>query len=264
MLGARLATPAGTAHVAGWDSRLANLAAAQSTFANGTVRTILPSIKAAAPMLAKLSKARGLGLYGFLAYATRRVFRAVVFRKDVLLVFSRTREHGDCRDTGRSGSQHDLKWPDPRLLSDCGAQQPDYFTARRIDAYERRLAQGDRCWALFEDRTLLTLGWVGVRSAIEAAPEVGPRFSVALGERVPVIYDCWTAPEVRRRGLYSKSLDAVAGVLFIDHERVWIYCLESNQASARGIQRAGFRPRFRHIRRRFLGIERHVTSPVTV
>ncbi|MGI8571190.1 MAG: GNAT family N-acetyltransferase [Solirubrobacteraceae bacterium] len=223
--------------------------------------TILPPRKASAPVRAKLSKARRLGLSGFLVYATRRAFRAVVFRKDVLLVFSRSREDGVTRES--PGPQPDLRWSDSRLPRDCGEQQPDYFTPRRIDAYERRLAQGDRCWALVENEALLTLGWVGVRSAIEAAPEVGPRFSVAVGERVPVIYDCWTAPEFRRRGFYSQGLDAVARALFVDHERVWIYCLESNQASARGIQRARFRPRFRHVRRRFLGIERHLTSPVT-
>ena len=212
-------------------------------------------------MRLKLSKARELGLSGFLSYATRRAFRAIVFRKDVLAVFSRSREDGDPRES--PDPLPDLRWPDSYLLRECAAQQLDYLTPGRIESYERRLAHGDRCWALFEDRALLTLGWVGVRRAIQAAPEVGSRFSVALGERVPVIYDCWTPPEFRQRGFYSSGLDAVARTLLMDHERVWIYCLESNQASARGIQRAKFRPRFRHVRRRFLGIERHLTSPVT-
>lgn len=241
----------------------ANLAPARSVSGRSTVRTTLFREKiSTASMRSALSKARRLGLSRVLSYASRRAFRAVIFRKDVLLVYSLSREDGHTRESG-PGSQRDLTWLDPRLLRNCTEQEPDYFTPQRIGVYERRFAHDDRCWALFDDRKLLTLGWVGLRSTIQAAPEVGSRFSVAMGEPAPVIYDCWTPPESRRRGFYSRAIQVVASGLLQDHERVWMYCLEANEGSARGIQKAGFRPSFTHVRRRFLGVERHLTSPVT-
>ncbi len=215
--------------------------------------------KASASIRSAVSKAQELGFSGLLAYAAKRAFRAVIFRKDVLLVFALSRGLGDARN-GSLGSQHDLRWLDARLLRSCQEQRPEYFS-RRTDA-DQRLAQGERCYALFVEGRLVTVGWVGLRSAIEAAPEVGSRFSVTLGERVPVIYDCWTVPESRGRGYYSRVLESVAVGLLDQYEQVWIYCLEANSASARGIQNAGFRPRLTHIRRRFFGIERHLTAPV--
>jgi hypothetical protein len=48
--------------------------------------------------------------------------------------------------------------------------------------------------------------------------------------------------------------------LLREFTQVWIYTLEMNVSSAKGIQKAGFRPSLRHVRTRFIGIERHTTT----
>src|SRR5438046_715987 len=161
-------------------------------------------------------KARELGWVGFAAYSTRRALRATVFRKDVLLVF--VRERADVARPERPGDdQLELRNVDTTLLRRCQAQQPVYLSTLRILAYEARLACRERCYALFKGETLLTLGWVGLRTALAAAPEVGQRFSVPLGGLLPVIYDCWTPPEFRGRGYYPIALDRMAVTLLQDY-----------------------------------------------
>jgi hypothetical protein len=204
-------------------------------------------------------KARELGWVGFAAYSIRRAFRATVFRKDILLAF--VREPADIPPPERHGQgQLELRDLDSTSLRRCQAQQPVYFSTLRILAYEARLARRERCYALFEGETLLNLGWVGLRTALAAAPEVGRRFSVPLSGLLPVIYDCWTPLEFRGRGYYPIALDRVAARLLQEYRQVWIYTLETNVASAKGIQKAGFRLALRHVRTRFIGIERHATT----
>ena len=171
------------------------------------------------------------------------------------------RERADVARPERPGDdQLELRNVDTTLLRRCQAQQPVYLSTLRILAYEARLACRERCYALFKGETLLTLGWVGLRTALAAAPEVGQRFSVPLGGLLPVIYDCWTPPEFRGRGYYPIALDRMAVTLLQDYRQVWIYTLETNLASVKGIQKAGFRPSLRHIRTRLIGIERHATT----
>jgi hypothetical protein len=203
-------------------------------------------------------KARELGWAGFAAYSVRRAFHATVFRKDVLLVF--VREQVDVAGPKRAHDDRlELRDLDSGSLRRCQEQQPVYLSTLRILAYEARLARHDRCYALFEGKTLVNLGWVGPRTALAAA-EVGRRFSVPFTGLLPVIYDCWTPPEFRGRGYYPIALDRMAVRLLQDYSQVWIYTLETNVASRKGIQKAGFRLSLRHVRTRFIGIERHTTT----
>ena len=206
-------------------------------------------------------KARELGGLKLAAYVSRRVFRTAVFRKDVLLIF--VREEADlARPLCGSLDDHELREVDERTLRRCQAQQPAYFTPLRINAYEARLARRERCFGLFAGETLLNIGWIGLRSEIQAA-EVGTQFSLTLPSLLPVIYDCWTPFEFRGRGYYPLALDRIADSLLRDYKQVWIYALATNVGSVKGIQKAGFRPFLKHVRRRFIFIERHMTTDFT-
>jgi hypothetical protein len=182
-----------------------------------------------------------------------------VYRKDVLLLF--VRERADvARPEQPRDDQLELRDLDSNSLRRCEAQQPVYLSTLRILAFEARLARRERCYGLFEGETLLNLGWVGLRTAVEAAPEVGRRFSFPLSGTLPVIYDCWTPPDLRGRGYYPVALNRMAVKLLEQYSQVWIYTVETNVASVKGIQKAGFRLALRHVRTKCIGVERHTTT----
>jgi RimJ/RimL family protein N-acetyltransferase len=204
-------------------------------------------------------RVRDLGLAAFVVYALKRIFQALVYRKDVLRIF--VREAAQIAPSAVQPNQSlRLEWFDLRTLRRYQSQHPRHLTDERLRRYEGWMAGGDRCYGLVDGESLVTMGWVRRTSVVEAAPEVGSRFSLPLGEPVAVIYDCWTFPEHRGRGAYAIGLDRVATVLLERIPRVLIYCLQSNTASERGIRRAGFELYATHVRRRLLGVERHATT----
>ena len=59
-----------------------------------------------------------------------------------------------------------------------------------------------------------------------------------LPAMVTVIYDCWTPPRHRGRGVYPAVLSNLQPL--VAGQELWIYCHARNESSARGIQKAGF------------------------
>jgi CelD/BcsL family acetyltransferase involved in cellulose biosynthesis len=59
-----------------------------------------------------------------------------------------------------------------------------------------------------------------------------------------LIYDCWTPPAVRNRGLYATAIAKLGQQVILSGRSPWIFSAASNWSSVRGIEQAGFHFRF--------------------
>lgn len=115
-------------------------------------------------------------------------------------------------------------------LADWGAEETEKAA--------ERLAAGERPWGLWHDGELVCYGWSTERAA---------RFSTwwsfePFGMDV-YLFNFFTHPAHRGRGLYVTLLRAICAQLADEgHEWAWIATASYNQASWRGILRAGFKP----------------------
>src|SRR5262249_42637242 len=105
---------------------------------------------------------------------------------------------------------------------------------------------GDRLYLGVVGSTVVHTAWVRVCEQI-VIPEAGPDCRIDLGRPDSIIYDCWTPPQVRGRGIYTQVLRCLAEVEVGSGRDAWVYCEHSNSASRRGIEKAGFRPRYRAV-----------------
>jgi ribosomal protein S18 acetylase RimI-like enzyme len=101
-----------------------------------------------------------------------------------------------------------------------------------------RFETGRRCYAAWVEGQLAAYGWVSFDE--EFIGELSLCLRLLPGEAY--IWDCATLPAFRRRRLYSALLVHILGVLQAEPLcRVWIGADLDNEASQRGIARAGFR-----------------------
>jgi len=102
-----------------------------------------------------------------------------------------------------------------------------------------RFETGRRCYAAWVEGQLAAYGWVSFDE--EFIGELSLRLRLLPGEAY--IWDCATLPAFRQRRLYSALLVYILGALRAEPLcRVWIGADLDNEASQRGIARAGFRP----------------------
>jgi CelD/BcsL family acetyltransferase involved in cellulose biosynthesis len=78
---------------------------------------------------------------------------------------------------------------------------------------------------------------------------------IASAERC-LLFDCWTPSIVRRQGFYTAAISNIAQTLAGSGRNVWVFCDARNNASKRGIERAGFVQRFALSRREYFGVGR--------
>jgi hypothetical protein len=71
-----------------------------------------------------------------------------------------------------------------------------------------------------------------------------------------LIFDCWTPIAYRGRGYYAQAISSLARALTHEGRNPWIFSAATNFASLRGIEQAGFQPRYSLVRRRAIGIQR--------
>ena len=102
---------------------------------------------------------------------------------------------------------------------------------------EQRFATGRRCTTAWVDGQLAAYGWVSYEE--EFIGELRLRLKLLPGEAY--IWDCATRPAYRRNRLYSALLAYILAELRAEPLcRVWIGANLDNEASQRGIARAGF------------------------
>jgi hypothetical protein len=120
----------------------------------------------------------------------------------------------------------------------------ELFFAQHLKHAKGRLLEGDKLYLVMQDGEFAHAAWVRLRDTLDASYELGAGGVKQLGDVVPIIYDCWTPKSFQRQGFYPASLHAISCLYFPSHQDVWIYCLATNKASAKGIERAGFQRRF--------------------
>jgi len=105
------------------------------------------------------------------------------------------------------------------------------------DEVETRLANGHRCYVARLAGTPVAYGWAASDGA--SIGELTIDFS--MREQDCYLWDFQTLPSWRGRGLYPRLLQSIVEDLQRDRVRFWIINAPENVASAKGIERAGFR-----------------------
>ncbi len=133
-----------------------------------------------------------------------------------------------------------IDFPDfPQL---CQQLQACRDAPQQIDLYAQRFSAGDWPCTVYRDGELVHLSWAGYRQqGIVADYELGACGNWPLPSPAGLIFDCWTSARARGLGIYPHVLTILGQQLLEQTASVWIYCLQQNSASRRGIEKAGFR-----------------------
>lgn len=124
--------------------------------------------------------------------------------------------------------------------ADAGAYARDIATDSER-TFRARLSDATRCYLVESRGRLLHASWVTTDSAWTA--ELDASVTPPAGDAY--IYESFTRPETRGRGIYPFALDNICAVLTgRGIERAWIAVEATNAPSVRAISKAGFRPAF--------------------
>lgn len=102
-----------------------------------------------------------------------------------------------------------------------------------------RFGRGCRALATWQGEELAAYCWLS--TGRERIGELARDLVLPDGESY--VWDCATLPRFRGRGLYTRLLRTIVGVLATERRRrVWIGASSTNQASNRAFTTAGFQP----------------------
>ena len=71
-----------------------------------------------------------------------------------------------------------------------------------------------------------------------------------------LLFDCWTPVAARGRGYYGRAIGLIADKVRSAGKRPWIFSAAGNNASIRGIEKAGFQCRYSLIRQKVFNLQR--------
>lgn len=128
------------------------------------------------------------------------------------------------------------------------------YDPAQLAAARERYREGHVPHPLFDGNELMQISWTRMASQVQPS-ETGPQCAIKLAVPVVIIYDCWTPPRCRGRGLYPLVLRALVRDAHVHGHDAWIYCYADNYASVRGIEKAGFRLHSRLEHTRVFGLE---------
>lgn len=138
---------------------------------------------------------------------------------------------------------------DRREIGFDSLRELKYFKAVAFpEVIQMRLDTGARCTAFFIGSELVNIAWTTV-GYLELEPGLDLREAGCAG-----IYDCYTLPEHRSKGIYTGSLIQLVGMFAEEGaERALIAVDPGNRPSIKGIEKAGFQPYCQLTRRRRFG-----------
>ena len=98
-----------------------------------------------------------------------------------------------------------------------------------------RIENGEVLVCLFLDKTLAGYGWGGYQSSLYFSYVAN---GIDLKKEIFYIYDCFTYPKFRGKGVYPIVLAKLCEVS--DRSEVYVACQSVNESSIKGILKAGF------------------------
>lgn len=102
-----------------------------------------------------------------------------------------------------------------------------------------RLERGERCFATFAGDRTVSFRWVGT-GVVDAS---FLRVSLRLGDRDAWVFDSWTEPALRGRGVATQASRALGAALASEGARRTVaIVMDGNRAGKRAVSRAGYRP----------------------
>ncbi|MCB0034625.1 MAG: GNAT family N-acetyltransferase, partial [Anaerolineales bacterium] len=104
------------------------------------------------------------------------------------------------------------------------------------DDIQARFDEGAHCYVSFVADGPAGYGWVGIK--VGHLRDVGMVWLLGEGDRY--LWDFVTLPAFRGRGVYPHLLQAILRAELAQAERFWIGHQGQNEASKRGIMKAGF------------------------
>lgn len=141
--------------------------------------------------------------------------------------------------------------------ADGTAYERDIGTDSAI-TFARRLAGGTRCFVARRDERIVHASWVTSRAAWTR--ELRAYLRPPPGDAY--IYESYTRPEERGRGVYRLALKTLTAELGRDGtRRAWIAAEAHNSSSLKAIAKAGFTETFRLSYRRTLGLFQLESEP---
>ena len=189
--------------------------------------------------------------------ALLRLFtRLSTFRTVTCIVYRHERAVGVATDA-------EIRVVTPETVQDATSME----TPERIAEFEAFLARGDRGYYGYLSGRVVHRSWAVKGPAVM---RLWHRFGAwPVGARDAYVHYCETAPEARGHGLYPAALSRIAADLAAEGVQSLFIATESqNQASRRGIEKAGFVARARVIVRvlfgfgfqQVIGIKSHVRA----
>lgn len=123
---------------------------------------------------------------------------------------------------------------------DASIYERDIGTDSR-STFRARLVAGTTCYLVIADDRAVHATWCTTTAAWTR--EIDALLVPPAGDAY--VYESYTRPEVRGRGVYPYALRQIAADLSTRAlRRVWVAVEESNSASVRAVTKAGFEPSF--------------------
>lgn len=185
-------------------------------------------------------RARGLGEVAQLA---RDRIRDTIASADTLLVFTRS-----AGGASHPKSPHGLNFRAATPADGAGYAR-DIGTDSTA-TFAARLSADMHCFLVLQGELIVHSSWVTTSAAWTR--EIRGYMRPPPGSAY--VFESFTRPEVRGRGVYPFALSAICGWAADEGlERVWVAVEADNPASIRAVTKAGFQEAFRFSYRRRLG-----------
>jgi len=155
--------------------------------------------------------------------------------------FFKTEVNADTESGYNEPAKYRFKEVEPHLFK----REPIFVQKNRSERFCNRYRQGHRCYGFFNGRdSLVSYLWVSI-SDREITIPWALNMELILRPGNAYIWDCFTAEDHRREGLYKKGLLKAKSISFRKGaKRIYIFCADENIYSRAGIVSAGFKEIF--------------------